>query len=67
MPQELISLDRLPAVVPEWPITPWSTARLIRLGQLGCVRVGRRVYVTRDLLAAYIAAQTVPAAAGGGR
>lgn len=62
----LVPIDRLPDLVPEWPLSPWSTARLIRSGDLGCVRIGRRVFVTRELLAAYISAATVPAKATGG-
>lgn len=63
---DLIPLEHLPQLAPGWPLSPWSTARLIRAGELGCVKVGRRVFVTRELLAAYIAANTVPARASGG-
>jgi hypothetical protein len=62
----LIALADLPSVCPEWPLSPWSTAQLIRDGSLGCVQIGRRKYVTRELLAEYIAANTVPAEAARG-
>ena len=61
MSAALIPLADLPSSCPEWPMSPWSTAQLIRDGGLGCVKIGRRVFVTRELLDEYIAAHTVPA------
>jgi hypothetical protein len=55
----LVPLDRVQKTWPDWPMSPWATGRLIRLGQLGAVRVGRRVFVTRELLDAFIARHTV--------
>jgi hypothetical protein len=57
---ELIDLHRLPQECPDWPISPWSTGNLIRQGKLGCVRVGRRMFVTRQILAEFIERSYVP-------
>lgn len=62
---DLIELADLPTRLPKWPFSPWSTANLIRRGELGCVRVGRRVFVTEELLAEFVASQTVPARKSG--
>lgn len=63
---KLIPLDQVGAVE-GWPYTPWTTGDLIRKGRLGCVRVGRRVFVTRELLDEFIARHTVvPSAAAAG-
>lgn len=51
---ELIELHELPLKAPEWPFSPWSTGHMIREGRLGCVRVGRRVFVTQRLLEEFI-------------
>lgn len=51
---EMIALDALPERCPEWPLSPWTTGELIRKGCLRCVRVGRRIYVTRQHLAEFI-------------
>lgn len=59
MKQKLIPLTRLPAEVPEWPFSPWTTGYMIRRGELGCVRVGRRIFVTHELLDAFVIEQTV--------
>lgn len=59
---DLIALDRLPELAPGWPFSPWATGRLIRSGRLGCVRIGKRVYLTRPIIEAFIAAHTVPVA-----
>ncbi len=55
---DLIDVNQLRIVVPSWPLSPWSTRALIRRKELGCVRIGRRLFVTRALLAEYIAATT---------
>ena len=55
----LIPLDQLPTAVPHWPWSPWATGRLIRDGRLGAVKVGRRVFVTTELLDAFVASHTV--------
>ncbi len=52
----------LQAACPGWPFSVWQTQHLIRKGRLGCVRVGRRVLVTRDLLERFVAEHTVDAA-----
>jgi hypothetical protein len=51
---DLIPLDKLASAAPTWPWSTWATRHLIRTGQLGCVRVGRRVFLTRDLLNAFV-------------
>lgn len=41
---------------PDWPFSGWSTWKLVREGKLGCVRFNkRRIFVTPDHLAEYIA------------
>jgi excisionase family DNA binding protein len=42
-----------------WPFGPDRTYQLIKQGRLGCVRVGRRVFLRREDLAAFIAAHVV--------
>jgi hypothetical protein len=55
---ELIELKDLPRKCPEWPFSPWSTGNMIRLKQLRCVRVGKRVFVTYRILEEFIKANT---------
>ena len=55
---KLIALDQLPTEAPHWPWSPWATRRLIRNGSLGAVRVGRRVFLTRELLDAFVVRHT---------
>lgn len=43
---------------PWWPFSPWSTWVLIRDGKLGSVAVGRRRYVTEELLRQFVADHT---------
>ena len=62
---KLVPLERVQEEWPDWPYGPWATGRLVRLGHLGCVRVGRRIFVTRELIDNFITAHTVTA--GGGR
>ena len=57
----LIPLDRLLAEVPDWPFSVWSTRRLIRDKKLGHVKVGYRIFVTRELLNAFVREHVVPA------
>ena len=62
----LIPLDRLLAEVPDWPFSVWSTRKLIRDGKLGHVKVGSRVFVTQELLDAFVREHTqAPVASGG--
>lgn len=63
---DLIAIDDLPTRAPGWPLSPWSTRRMIRSGELGCVKIGRRIFVTQALLDEYVRAHTVPATASNG-
>lgn len=36
-------------------ISPWSAYRLIRTGKLNCIRIGRRVFVTPQLIEEFFA------------
>lgn len=49
----------LKAARPDWPLSAWATRWHIRQKRIGCVRLGRRVFVTPELLEAFIASQTV--------
>jgi hypothetical protein len=55
----LIALNEIQEARPDWPFGAWWTGKLIRDKKLGCVRSGRRVFVTHAILDAYIAAHTV--------
>ncbi len=55
----LLALDSLSVSAPEWPFSTARTAQLIRQGKLKSVRVGRRVFVTRALLADFVVRHTV--------
>jgi hypothetical protein len=61
---KLLSVDDVRVEFPDWPYSSWSTAQFIRDGKLGCVQVGRRKYVTREIIEAFIKAHTVPPAPG---
>lgn len=52
----------LQAACPGWPCSAWQTGHLIRQGRLGCVRIGRRVMLTRELLEEFIARNTTRSA-----
>lgn len=55
---KLIAVKDVRSVRPDWPFESWWTGELIRRKKLGCVRIGRRVFVTDQLLEAFIAANT---------
>lgn len=55
----LIPLRGIKSARPDWPFEEWWTGELIRRGDLGCVRIGRRVFVTDDLLETFIAKHVV--------
>lgn len=57
---KLVPLDRIQEEFPGWPYGSWPTGRLIRLGELGCVRVGKRIFVTREIIDEFIARHTEP-------
>ena len=56
---DLIPLDKLAKAAPNWPWSAWATRHLIKTGRLGCVRVGRRIFLTRELLAAFVEKHTI--------
>jgi hypothetical protein len=58
-PDEPIALAEIKQHVSWWPFSSWWTAKLIRDKQLACIRIGRRVFVTRALLQEYAAAHVV--------
>lgn len=60
MPDQLIPLktEALRAARPDWPWTGDMTSKYVRRGLLGCVRIGRRVYVTPELMAEFIERHT---------
>ena len=58
MSKKLVPTKLVQVEFPDWPYGPWPTARLIRIGRLGCVRVGKNVFVTRELLDEFIERHT---------
>jgi hypothetical protein len=56
---KLIGIWEIAAEVPWWRHSPDATYRMIRKGQLRCVRVGRRKYVTEQLLRDFVHELTV--------
>lgn len=55
----LISVNDLATAIPEWPFSPFATYALIRRKRLRCVKIGRRVFVTRALLEDFIQGHTI--------
>ncbi len=55
----LVPVSELKIKFPWWPYNPDGTYRLIRLGRLGAVKIGRNVYCNEQLLQAFIAKHTV--------
>jgi excisionase family DNA binding protein len=41
-------------------ISPNSVARLIKQGELGCLRIGRRCFITRAQIDTYLESRTTP-------
>jgi hypothetical protein len=56
---KLIPLKAIPRERPDWPWSPWATGELIRKGRLGCIRCGKRIFVTDELLSAFVEKHTV--------
>ena len=54
-----IPLASLKSEVPWWPFGAWWTAKLVRDGKLPCIRLGRRILLTRALLDEYLRAHVV--------
>jgi len=55
---QLIEINRVREIAPWWPFSAWATYRLIRAGKLSCVHVGRRLFLTPELLTAFVAEHT---------
>jgi hypothetical protein len=55
----LVSLANVRTLDPEWPFSPWATGNLVRRGLLGCIRVGRRIFLTREHLDEFVRAHHV--------
>lgn len=55
---KLIAPANIKTERPDWPFSYDSTMRLIRLGELGAVRVGRRRFLTPELIDAFITSHT---------
>jgi hypothetical protein len=57
----LVRVDQISATFPDlnWPYKADGTRRLIKLGRLGRVQIGRHYYVTRELLEDFIQRHTV--------
>ena len=59
---QLIAIADIKAQCPWWPYSVDGTYRLIRLGQLRAVAVGRRRFVTPDLLSDFVQRHVTEAA-----
>ncbi len=57
-----LKTEALRAARSDWPWSGDMTSKYIRRGLLGCVRIGRRVFTTPELMAAFIASHTRKAA-----
>lgn len=55
---ELIPIKRVRDAFPSWPYSDHGTWRLIRLGRLRCVRVGRNKFLTAELIEEFAARHT---------
>ena len=57
---KLVKVTQIADAFPDlnWPYKPDGTYRLIKFGRLGRVRVGRNVYVTRELLEEFVQRHT---------
>lgn len=55
---ELIPIKDVEKVT-SWPFSYWHTSELIRTKKLGCVKMGRRVFVTVKMLDKYTAEHEV--------
>jgi hypothetical protein len=61
-PTELVPLADVQRRWTRWPHGPWATGRLIREGKLGCIRSGKKIFLTSALIEDFIARHTVKAA-----
>lgn len=62
MPTQLIPIQRIKDLCPDWPYAIDGTYRLIRLGRLQCVQVGRHKFLTIELIEKFIAEHVTRAA-----
>lgn len=58
----LIPIPKIREARPDWPYSEQGTWRLIRLGELECVQVGRRKFLTLELIEKFIAEHVTRAA-----
>jgi excisionase family DNA binding protein len=56
---ELITVAKLRDTIPWWPYSTDGTYRMIRIGRLPHVKVGRNVFLTRELVEKFIAEHAV--------
>jgi hypothetical protein len=47
---KLIALKDLKKERPDWPWSAWATNDMIRKGGLACVRIGKRIFLTHEIL-----------------
>lgn len=50
----IVPVQQVHALDPSWPFSVWSTRELMKSGRLGCKRVGKRYFVTRAHLEAFV-------------
>lgn len=55
MAAKLIPVDRVRETELGDAVSPWTAYKLIKKGELECVRIGRRVYLTPDGIEKFIA------------
>ncbi len=63
MAPKLYAVAKINEECPSWVRSPWATRRLIRDGKMAAVRIGRALYVTDEILAAFVADSTTQAVA----
>lgn len=55
MHAKLIPVDRVHETALGYAVSPWTVYKLIKSGELECVRVGRRIYLTPEGIDRFIA------------
>lgn len=51
---DILAIEDLPQSAPWWPFSPWWTRKLCRDRKLTHINTGRRVFVTPEMLRAYL-------------